>query len=83
MIKIKTTADELFNFIEEHSPVKESKLPKAIKKLEVFEKHLHILETSGLIEIEMKLLSADRTFIFKSRERSKEHDPWVTKPLSF
>jgi hypothetical protein len=83
MIKIKTTIDNLFSFIEEHSPVREGRVPKQLRKLETFEKHIRVLETSGLIEVRSPLFSSERIFLFKSNERSKEYDPWNLRPLNF
>lgn len=83
MIKIKTPIDMLFKYIEEHSPVKESKIPNQIKKFESFENHLKILENNGMIEVKLPFLSSQRVFVFKSDKREMSVEPWDLKPLNF
>jgi hypothetical protein len=78
MIKIQTTIDELVKFIESHSPVKESRIPKSLK-VHSFDKHINLLETRGMIEIKVPFFSKERTFIFKSNKASDDSDPWVIK----
>jgi hypothetical protein len=65
---ISTQIDEVFRYIEENSPIKESKIPLRIKGHEHFNKHLNILEGNGLIEIQLPLFSKDRLFVSKSKD---------------
>ena len=74
MIKIKTAIDHLFNFITENSPVKESKIPKHIKRSDHFEKHIKLLENSGMIEVKQSLFSVERVFVFKTNQRLMNYD---------
>lgn len=74
MFKIQTPIDNLFNFIEEHSPVKESRIPDHLKKSEAFENHIKILEDSGLIEIKSSFFLGERIFVFKTDQKSIMYD---------
>ena len=73
-MKIQAPIDNIFNFIERHSPVREGSIPKKLKRLKHFEEHMRILESNGMIEIKAPLLSSERIFVFKTRER--EFSPW-------
>ncbi|MFH1229292.1 MAG: hypothetical protein V1678_02610 [Candidatus Aenigmatarchaeota archaeon] len=83
MIKVKTPIDQLFNFIEDHSPVRESKIPKQLKSLQAFDNHIRVLESNGMIEVKSPLFSSNRIFVFKSRERTTARDSWNLGGLSF
>ena len=72
MMKIQTHIDNLFSFIEKHSPVKESSIPNTLKKIKMFEDHLRVLEDSGMIEIIVPMFNGERTFVFRSREIQRE-----------
>ncbi|MFH1229293.1 MAG: hypothetical protein V1678_02615 [Candidatus Aenigmatarchaeota archaeon] len=83
MIKIRTSIDQLFDFIEEYSPVKESKIPKQLKNLQTFDKHIKVLENSGMIDVKMPLLSSERIFVFKTSNRTGENSSWASGSLNF
>jgi len=57
MIKIQTSIDTLFKFIEDNSPVKECHIPKSFRKLDPYEKYIRVLENNGLIEIKIPFFS--------------------------
>jgi hypothetical protein len=65
---IRTPIDDIFCYIEDHSPIKESMIPHSIRKFKEFEEYVNLLESKGLIEIQFHLFEKERTFIFKTRE---------------
>jgi hypothetical protein len=83
MIKVKTPIDQLFEFIEMNSPVKESKIPKSLKKLETFDRYIELLETKCMIEVQSRLFSSDRTFVFKTSQRPMATTPWSLAPFRY
>jgi hypothetical protein len=68
---ISTPIDDIFRYIEEHSPIKESMIPHKLRNFRDFEDHINLLESRGMIEIQFRLLSNDRIFVFKTRELQK------------